>query len=366
MKVLLVIDSLCAGGAQRQMSNLAKGLKKSGHDVCLFHYYPNLDHFRGSLQQAEVTIIDGVKRSRFSLLPVIDLARLFNSARPDLVVSFLDTPNVYTLLASFLRRPPALVVSERFAFFAETRSVLARIRYWLYRRATTITVNSYHHGKALCSRFPVLTKKVRVIYNGIDLQEFSPSAEFVRGPTLRLLSVGSLLPEKNAAVLIDALSIVRKSGLDVVVTWLGRVDQSAKIRAEYAARTEQLNERSLSPWWTWGGEVADVAAFINASDAVVHPALIEGLPNAVCESMACGKPVLASDIGDHRRLLGTQDRGLLFDASSAESVAAAIVDFARLSQEQRNQMGRNGRDYAESKLGLNRYVDEYAALSRCV
>lgn len=345
------------------MCNLATGLRQNGHDVFLFHYYPHLDHYRQSLEEADVTIIDGVKRARFSLRPVLALIGLYRCVKPDLVISFLDTPNVYALLASLFRRPPTLVVSERWAFVPGPFSVLARIRYQLYRRATTITVNSHHHGEALCSGFPTMAGKIRVIYNGVDLQKFSPAPGPAQDAAIKLLAVGSLLPQKNAGVLIDALSIVREKGLNVAVTWLGRVNQSDEIRVEYAARNEQLRKRSLSSYWRWAGESDDVAAFINASDAVVHSSLIEGLPNAVCEAMACGKPVLASDIGDHRGLLGRRDRGLLFDATSVESVASAIVEFARLPQKDRDQMGRHGRVYAEREFGLQRFVDEYTGLA---
>src|SRR5690606_21739605 len=99
-------------------------------------------------------------------------------------------------------------------------------------------------------------------------------------------------------------------------------DEAAKAEVDAALAAEGVADR-----WRWLGRREDVPELMRAHDALVHPAFFEGLPNAVCEALASGLPVLASRVCDHPRLVG-EDRGLLFDPGSPEDIAAALERFA--------------------------------------
>jgi glycosyltransferase involved in cell wall biosynthesis len=98
-------------------------------------------------------------------------------------------------------------------------------------------------------------------------------------------------------------------------------------------------------------------------DALVHPSFIEGLPNAICEALACGLPILAGDVCDHALLVEHNVNGYLFDPGLSESIAESLVAFAELSPGSRQRMGIASRRLAEEKLGVNRLVDEYETLA---
>jgi glycosyltransferase involved in cell wall biosynthesis len=65
-------------------------------------------------------------------------------------------------------------------------------------------------------------------------------------------------------------------------------------------------------------------------DALIHPSLYEGLPNAVCEALAAGLPVLISNVCDHPLLVVEGERGFLFDPSDPLSIAMSIERAAAL------------------------------------
>jgi glycosyltransferase involved in cell wall biosynthesis len=86
------------------------------------------------------------------------------------------------------------------------------------------------------------------------------------------------------------------------------------------------------------------------------------LPNAVCEALATGIPVLASNVCDHPLLVADGERGFLFDPESAHSIAAAIAKFAALSEEQRRMFSLNARAYAVANLSVHKMVSAYERL----
>jgi len=113
VRVLLVIDSLAWGGSQRQMANLAVGLHGRGHDVHLFRYFPQHDHYEDLVVAAGVTLLDFAKRRKFDLGVVRALAGHMRRNRYDVAVAFLAGPSAFTVIASRLAGGPPVVVSER-------------------------------------------------------------------------------------------------------------------------------------------------------------------------------------------------------------------------------------------------------------
>lgn len=89
------------------------------------------------------------------------------------------------------------------------------------------------------------------------------------------------------------------------------------------------------------------------------PSFSEGLPNAVCEGMALGKPILMSAVCDAGNLVQEGINGFLFDPHSPESIADAIARFVKLTPEERDRMGRASRAKAEVLFDMNTVVEYY-------
>jgi len=122
-------------------------------------------------------------------------------------------------------------------------------------------------------------------------------------------------------------------------------------------------ERSgLSGQWEWLDQRTDIAELFGRHDVLVHPSYGEGLPNVVCEAMACGRPVILSDVLDHPRLVTDGVNGYLFDWRDPAQLADKIKAFGELAPDERRRMGERGRAFAEKNLSLARYVGEYDEL----
>ena len=95
------------------------------------------------------------------------------------------------------------------------------------------------------------------------------------------------------------------------------------------------------------------------------PSYFEGLPNVVCEAMACGKPALVSNVSDNSRLVADGDNGFLFDPSSPGDLADTIHKFVMLSAEEKQKMGGRGRVRAEELFAPDIIVNQYFNIFGC-
>ena len=367
MKILLVIDHLSSGGAQRQLALLAMGLAKRGHAVDCFVYHVHRFHSE-ELEAHGVRILEHPKRGKYSPATVFALRKVVRAGGYEGVLSFLTTPNVYAILAlTAMANRPRLIVSERSSPANPNCGWRTRLVERCYRFADRVVVNSHHLRDYFEKRYPWSVGKILTIWNGVDLERFRDRPARRRSGALRLLAVGQVARFKNALCLVEALGIARdRYGIEVTVAWLAR--RYPDLTPQETQYKQELDERiaalGLQEHWAWQAERPDVENTLAECDGLVHGSTVEGLPNAVCEALACGRPVLASDTLDHPRLVQDGVTGLLFKPADPESLAEAIFQFAEYSDDGLSEMGRAAREFAERELAAECYVDKYENMFR--
>ncbi len=363
MRLLCVIDNLSTGGAQRQITNLAVGLHRRGHEVSMYCYAPGALLGR-YLENEGLRVHVRLKRSRFSPGVISGLRRFIDRGRFEAVVSFLNTPNFYAVLASRLSRTrPPVVVSERFCDLPGNPNAIELAVRRIYRFSRRIVVNSHHQRENFLRRYPWMAGRLTTIYNGYDLEEFRPVAAAPGQAELRVLAVASVSRYKNGLCLVRALDILRREhGLRPRVSWVGQRLRDGDRGAYLRDMEREIDGAGLAGQWDWLDQRTDIVELFGRNDVLVHPSYGEGLPNVVCEAMACGRPVILSDVLDHPRLVADGVNGYLFDWREPAALARKIRDFCALSLEERRRMGERGRAYAEKNLTLERYVGEYEQL----
>ncbi|MGZ5497289.1 MAG: glycosyltransferase family 4 protein [Candidatus Aminicenantales bacterium] len=368
MKLLCVIDNLGTGGAQRQILNLAIGLHRAGHDVSMYCYAPGA-LLAPYLEKEGLRVHVQLKKSRFSLDVIGGLRCFIDEGRFEAVVSFLNTPNFYTILASRRSKTrPVVVVSERFCDLPGNPNTIELGVRQLYRLSDMIVVNSHHQRLNFLHRYPWMDGRVMTIYNGYDLQEFRPASREPENSELKILAVASVSRYKNGLCLVQALDVLRREhDLRPRVSWVGQRMRSGDRGAYLRTMEEEIQRTGISGQWEWLDQRTDIPDLFRRHDILVHPSYGEGLPNVVCEAMACGRPVILSNVLDHPRLVADGVNGYLFDRHDPAELARKIKQFIALPPDERHRMGQNGRAFAEKNLTLERYVREYdELLSRLV
>lgn len=364
MRLLFVIDNLNTGGAQRQMVNLAVGLQCRNYQIGLFCYAPG-DLLAQPLHDAGIAVYRHFKRGRYSASVILALRHLIEKEQYDLVLSFLSTPNFYAIVAGRLLgvHHVPVIASERFCDLARRVSLLERLVRQFYRFAAHVVVNSHHQQINLAVKYPWLSSRLSTIYNGYDLQAFVPPLSEPNNDPLKLLVIASVSPYKNGICLLDALCILRQQyGLVPSVTWIGQRVMFGERLRYLQAMEQKITEYGLEKQWHWLDQRSDIVDQLHQHDVLVHPSYGEGLPNVVCEALACARPVIISDTLDHPRLVQDGTSGYLFNWRDPSDLALKIAMFNDLSTEERTRMGRQGRGFAEEHLSSGRFVNEYERL----
>jgi glycosyltransferase involved in cell wall biosynthesis len=107
------------------------------------------------------------------------------------------------------------------------------------------------------------------------------------------------------------------------------------------------------------GVVSDVRNAILDADIVVLPSYREGVPRTLMEAASMGKPIIATDVPGCREVVIKNHTGWLVDVKSIDSLEGALLASMNLSYEQRDQMGRNGREYMQERFDVSFVVNIY-------
>jgi glycosyltransferase involved in cell wall biosynthesis len=359
MKVTCLTDSLWSGGAQRQLCTLAALLKRRGIDVSVLTYH-RYEFFLPLLQESGIPYTCVESRS----IPgrALALRHALRHGRHDVVLAFQEAPSLYAELAAMPRRSWGLVVSERSAG-PQWHTSLQRQLYRFHRVADYITTNS-HASRLQMARFaPGLALRMVTVYNAVSQDAFydAPPLPRKNSRPLRIVAAGSYQANKNVEGFVHAIALARtlQPSARFQLDWYGSL---WNVSDSYHAAERAIAQHDLSDRVRLHPASDTIAEEYRKADVVALPSFYEGLPNTVCEAMACGRPILMSDVCDSRNLVKHGYNGLLFDPVSAGDMARALLDFAALSTEEREQMGRRSRAMAERMFDPEVFAARYAEI----
>jgi glycosyltransferase involved in cell wall biosynthesis len=352
MKIVMLVESLGCGGAERQVCTLAGDFKRRGHQVCVATYASG-DFYLPSLER------DGIEHrflgGRGKVSWALNVRRFLRTHGQDVVLAFLQGPSAYAELASLPTRTWGLVVSERSAGVTGWSGVKAR----LHMLADYMVVNSHSARMAIERNAPHLRSKLATIYNAVCVEVPNLGLQApAESCQISLVVAARLDRNKNAKGLLMALHVLKVSHPSprLCVDWHGNQKAEPEVLREVQGGITHLG---LEGTFRVHPPADNIHDLMSQADAVMLPSFYEGLPNAVCEGMALGKPILMSAVCDAGYLVKEGVNGFLFDPHSPESIADAIGRFAKLSREERTSMGRASRVRAEVLFDVNTVVEHY-------
>lgn len=368
MRIVLLIESLGSGGAERQLCTLAVEFKRRGHDVVVATTYATGDFYLPMLKVGNVTHVKLSGNSRLGRL--LSVRRFLRTNHQDVVLAFLEGPCTYAELASLPSRKWGLVVSERSILAIVNRKKID-IQKKLHLLSDYITTNSHINRLMLEKAVPKLFGKIVTIYNAVNLKQFSPNKRSFQNATdgkhLHFVVAASYQAIKNMTGLVQAVALLQAehNDLESEVDWYGEIpmDDTA-----YNEAVSMIQKEGLEHRFRLNSATTDIAAKYREADALIHPSFYEGLPNAVCEAMACGKPILMSAVCDAGNLVKEGENGFLFDPRSPRAIAKAIFAFASLKESEREAMGAMSRRMAETffcpKIIADCYIEVLEAAAK--
>jgi len=184
---------------------------------------------------------------------------------------------------------------------------------------------------------PGYEKKTSVVYNGVDTSLFKPQ-KAETGKKTRLLYIGRLVVEKGLMELCDATQDLTS---DFSLSFVGDGPLRQAIQKKHPF-VEVLGSKPHD-------ELPDV---INRHDVLVLPSYSEGLPNVVLEAMACGKPVIATDVGGVGEMITDGKEGVLIKPKSVSAIKEALATMH--DKKRRQRMGKQARKTVLEKFDLEK------------
>lgn len=192
------------------------------------------------------------------------------------------------------------------------------------------SISDFCRSQVLRHLSPSDWDKVGVARMSVDASRFRPAGTPAAAPRaesgrpFRILTVGRLVPEKGAPVLVDAVARLRDAGIPACLTVVG----AGPLAEELAA---QVRDRSLTGAVHLAGPVGqeDLPDLYRAADAFCLPSFAEGLPVVLMEAMASGLPVVTTAIAGIPELVVQRRTGLLVPPGRADLLADALAEIAR-------------------------------------
>jgi len=347
------VPSLAGGGAERQLTYLAKELVQTGCEVhvAYLHGGPNLKR----LEETGAALHAVKALGNYDPLILARLLTTIREVNPDVVQCWLLQMEVLGGLASMLTRTP-WVFTERSSEQAYPASFKARLRLRMGLMATVIVPNS-EGGERYWREQARGDVRCRVIRNGLPLEEIdgAPRATIEEagiGPGERLvLNAGRLGPEKNLEAFVRAIRlIIARYPARAICCGDGPLRQRV---------AELVAEMGLSDRIRMVGYAPNLWSFMKRADVTVSVSWFEGTPNVVLEAMACGCPLVVSDIAAHRELLDEQ-AAILVDPRDPQGIADAIGEVLGDPEAAANR-ARVARDRVE-RYSMSAIAREYADL----
>jgi L-malate glycosyltransferase len=358
-KVFFLLDSLNIGGTETQAVELAVRLGPQRYDVtlgCLRVRGPLLQRLTGTSVSVREFYPKGGFDSPGGVYQMFRLAIFLRAGHFQIVHTHDLYANLLGIPAAVIARVPVIISSRRdlghLDWYRTRRRVWLR---WLQNLSTVVLANAGAIRESLLREDHFAPEKVRVIYNGIDVDKFATVARdrnwLISGSEHEkwIALVGNMHSDvKGHLCLIEAAVVIRREFPEARFLLIGDGAQRANFE-------RQVAELSLQGNFSFLGRRDDVPRILACCDIGVLPSEAEGLPNAVLEYLAAGLPTVASRVGGNSEIIQDGETGLLVPPHDSSALAERVLWLIR-HPETAAGIGKRGREYVSTNFSFQQMI----------
>jgi glycosyltransferase involved in cell wall biosynthesis len=333
---------------------MARAARDAGFEV---HVATNVNNGRAGIQ-AEGFILHPIPFKRGGLSPfaaiptMLAIRRLETAIDPAIVHHSGLQCCVFGSLAALDRNYPTVNAITGLGFIFTASSVLSRLlkqgMAWLLprllnREHSNVLVQNPDDRDALLKLGANPARMTLIPGSGVDAERLKPLPE-PDGP-ITIGFAGRLLVDKGIRALVAAHDLLRAQGHDFNLIIAGNPDPANPA----SVSRDEVESWTRRPGITWLGHIDNIVTLWRAAHIAVLPSHREGLPGALMEAAACGRPLVATDAPGCREICIADQTGLLVGIEDPPALAGAILTLAQ-SPDLRARFGAAARKLVEDKL----------------
>lgn len=354
-RIVIFIDSLESGGAQRRAINIANLLKENLYDVTILTYHHEV-FYSDAISNIKIDCLEEINKNK----RLWKLLKYLINCNCDVVISFMDSPNYIACLAKMLGGKWRLITTESSAkksSFEGKRIILNNLE-----RMTNYKIcNSRNSLNMWKKKYPFIRNKICVIYNPVLIgneNSDSQTEESGSQSPIKIIVAASYQYLKNPLGLVRAVAKLSEDDRKkIVINWFGRIEPTPGNRTAYDKTVKLINEYHLEECVHLEGETKEIYRLIMESDVVGLFSTVEGLPNAICEGMMLKKPVIMSMVSDYNVLV--DGNGFLCDAQDNDSIVNALQQVINADSKQIKKMGERSYIIAQNLFSPNKVIKQW-------
>lgn len=343
---------------------LIKRLKAAGYRVIViapvdeYIHYLNESYFTKHIPTKRMA--PQSKNPLRDLMLIWELYKIYKKEKPDLVLNYTIKPNIFGNIAARIAGIPSFSTITGLGYTFMTQNLTNKLVKHLYRFALRGVKKIIFHNPDDRQLFvkrnlSKATQSYTVQGSGVNTNYFRPLSIQPREDKFIFLFIGRLLYDKGLAEFVQAAQQLKKKLPHAEFWVIGEVNIKNPSKIAKDQLLEWVEARDIQ----YLGPTKDVRKYIRKATAVVLPSYREGMPRAILEGMAMGKPIITTDTPGCRETVEEGKNGYLVPIKNTTALAQAMSKMYHLDLVELTRYGVHSRQMALKKFDDKVIIEQY-------
>lgn len=297
---------------------------------------------------------------------VFEFYKLYKEIAPDVILQYTIKPNIYGSMAAGMLGIPVISNISGLGTVFLNDSLSSKVARFLYKVALKVPKKVFyqnaHDRELFVQSNLVKAEKTELLPgSGIDIEKYKPLKEKQENyNTLRFLFIARLVKDKGLVEYVEAAKQITRSSTEFAI-----------LGAFYPGNPTAIKENEMQKWEREGaieyiGTSDDVISVISEYDCIVLPSYREGLSRVLLEAASMAKPIITTNVPGCKEVVDDGVNGYLCEVKDADSLAEQMRKMLKLTNEERSEMGRRGREKVvkefDEKIVIKKYEETIASI----
>lgn len=358
--IMLVISTIGGAGAELVVANLCKNIDRNKFNVCVCHLKERGEKGDELIQKGYEVI--GLSNNRNTLSKytlAFQLHKLVKTKKIDILHSHNVEPLFECALCKLITPGVKLVHTYHYGNYPHLQTRYLIMEGIYSRVADVLVAVGFNQKKQIARTYRISPSKIHTIYNGIsivNIHKFSIKKELLGNRDQVIIgSISTFIYQKGIDILLEIAEEIRVRKHNVIFWVVG----DGPLRSELDQKRKRMGLEDTVKFMGWIPNAAEIV--LPEIDIFLQTSRWEAMSMVILEAMAAGKAIIATDVGENRRIIEGAQAGYIVsqnDINSAAMYLEKLVNNPML----RYQTGMNGKESASKYFSVDRMTKKYENL----